>query len=106
MLTWHFERYRDLITKLKTRTDASGAPLLNSTLLAFFSGQGDAGSHADYNMQMFLAGRGGGRYKTGLTQDYRNSRDVGDVWLTILRDFGIDRPSFGKGTKPLVEIKP
>ncbi len=105
VLDWHFERYKDLITKLKSKTDINGAPLLDSTLLAFFSGQGDAGSHAKYNMQMFLAGKGGGRYKTGLVQDYRNSRDVGDMWLGILRDFGVDRMTFGKGSKPMSEIR-
>jgi hypothetical protein len=105
ILAFHFARFRELITKLKSKTDALGAHLLDSTLLTLFSGQGDAGSHADYNMQMFMAGKGGGRYKTGITYDYKNNRDIGDVWLTILRDFGVARTSFGKGNKVLNEIK-
>jgi hypothetical protein len=105
VLAWHFERYRELIAKLKARTDAGGVPLLDTSLLAFFSGQGDSGSHADYHLQAFLAGKGNGRYRTGLTHDYRNGRDLGDLWLMILRDFGVDRATFGKGSKVMSEIK-
>jgi hypothetical protein len=79
-----------------------GGSLLDSSLVFFSSEIEDGDAHRHTNMPILLAGRGGGAVAPGRHLRFTGSPDVGDLFLTILRAFGIQDATFGaNSTSPL-----
>lgn len=103
VLAYNFQKYVELVQKLKAVKDAAGVPLLDNTLLVFHTGFGDGTNHQPVNMHFFLAGKGAGKFRPGLAPQRVNG-DVGDLWLTIARAHGSTRTSFGNGKNVISNI--
>jgi hypothetical protein len=99
--TWEVETFAALLARLAAVQEPGGSLLDNA--LAFFSSEiEDGDAHRHTNMPILLAGRGGGAVLPGTHLRFTNNRPVDDLFLTVLRAFGIQDATFGeRGTTPL-----
>ncbi len=100
----HVKRFAAFVGKLRSASDEAGRPLLDSTAVLFGSGMGDANTHDNSNLPTLLAG---GRFRHGAHREIRREaaapRLLGDLYLTILHQFGIAADSFAGATHNLNE---
>ena len=77
--------------------------MLDNAVVFYSSDIADPNLHNHDDMPVLVAGRAGGALRTG--QHIRSSivgRTTGDLFLTLLGAFGIQRSTFGDfGTRPL-----
>jgi hypothetical protein len=122
---FYIDKFVYLMTKLKAMKEGNGTVLDNS-IIYFTSEFGDGFSHNMRDLPVVLAGKGGGKLKTGLHVDFPldpapgtgadgkgNPKDtqLASLHLSVLQCFGSPMASFGtddKGTpiatKPITEI--
>ncbi len=83
------------LDRLKATPDADGRPLLDSTVVLFGSGMGNASSHSSRNLPVLLAGGG---FRTGQHHRFeRNGRDgrpLCDLYVSILQKLGVETDRF------------
>ncbi len=96
----HMRLLSGFIDQLKTKFDANGEPLLESTLVLWGAGMGDASRHSNANLPIFLAG-GGLKHGSHVAIN-RNQLDaplLGDLYITMLQQMGIDCDSFSNANR-------
>ncbi len=91
----HVGRLAGFVEKLKSNQDAFGRPLLDSTTIVYGSGMGDANTHDNTNLPMLLVGGG---YRHGqhhrIDRKAANTRLLGDLYLTLMQQFGVRAEQF------------
>jgi hypothetical protein len=122
---FYVDRFAYLLGKLKNMKEGDKTVLDNSVVY-FTSEFGDGHTHNHRKLAMLVAGKGGGKLKTGLHVNYPldagagtgpdglgNPRDtqLGHLHLTTLACFGINQPTYGQddkgvpiANKPLSEL--
>lgn len=98
--TEHMRCLDRFLTQLKTKTDAEGRPLLDSTVVMFGTGMGDASRHSNRDLPTVVAG-GGFKHGRHIATDSQSDDPLllGDVFLTILRQMGIESDQFSNATR-------
>lgn len=99
------KEYRNLagfLDKLQSTTEA-GETLLARTQVLMASNLGDASAHAGDNLPVILAG-GGFRHRGHLAFDSRSNYPLSNVYLRMLRQFGVSAERFGCSTGVLSEL--
>ena len=91
----HLAKLKCFLDKLKSNTDAEGRPLLDSTVVVYGSGMGDANTHDNTNLPTLLVG-GGFRHGQHHRIDRKasNPRLLGDLFLTLMNQFGVEADQF------------
>ena len=85
--------------------DEGGRPLLDSTVVMFGSGMGNASSHSSRNLPIMIAGGG---FKTG--QHYRferhgrDGRPLCDLYVSMLQQLGVESDHFSTSKGNLNEL--
>ena len=83
------------LDRMKETKDADGRPLLDSTVVLFGSGMGNASSHSSRSLPILLAGGG---FKTGEHHQFeRNGRDgrpLCDLFVSVLQQLGVETDQF------------
>jgi hypothetical protein len=110
---FYVERFAYLLGKLKAMKEGDRTVLDNS-IIYFGSEFGDGHLHDHRKVALLVAGKAGGRWKTGLHVDYPPDPNAGTgvdgkgnpldtqlahLHLTTLRAFGINQPTFGVDEK-------
>ncbi|MCZ6671937.1 MAG: DUF1552 domain-containing protein [Verrucomicrobia bacterium] len=96
----HMKLLAGFLGQLKRKTDAEGKPLLDSTLVMWGSGMGDASRHSNASLPILLAGGG---LKHG--QHWSFDRDapgtplLGDLYITMLQQLGLETDRFSNATQ-------
>jgi hypothetical protein len=83
------EKFDYLLTKLKSYKDQNGS-LLDHSIVLFGSGMGHSDNHTAQRIPIVLAGKGGGKLKTGRYLRYSKNQELGRLHLSLLEKFGID----------------
>jgi len=89
------------IRKLKAEPDPSTqSNMLDSTLVLFGSGLGNASAHTNTNLPVLLSG---GKFKHGSHHmfDETQKTPLSNLWLSLLHKCGINEPNFGRSTGTL-----
>ena len=105
----HLRMFAAFVAGLREATDADGQPLLDSTLVVFGTGMGDASRHANEDLPILLAGGG---LRHGGFHDYRpeahearapgTARPVlSNLFVTLLRRMGVDAATFANSNGDL-----
>ena len=98
---WEVEQLVYLLQQMASVQEPEGS-LLDSSLVFFSSEIEDGDAHRHTNMPILLAGRGGGAVQPGQHLRFSGSPSVANLFLTVLRAFGIQDATFGEdGTAPL-----
>jgi hypothetical protein len=99
--TWEIEQFVYLLQQMASVTEPEGS-LLDSSLVFFSSEIEDGDAHRHTNLPILLAGRGGGAVLPGQHLRFSGSPPLANLFLTVLRAFGIQDATFGDdGTAPL-----
>jgi hypothetical protein len=97
--TFYAAQFSRFLKKLKETPDSDGQSLLQSTVVMFGSGMGNASAHSSRNLPIMVAGGG---FKNGSHHRFeRNGRDgrpLSDLFVTILQQLGIERDTFSTST--------
>ncbi|MCP4849689.1 MAG: hypothetical protein GY899_17265 [Verrucomicrobiaceae bacterium] len=88
--------------RLKVARDAEGQSLLDSTVVMFGSGMGNASSHSSRNLPIMIAGGG---FKHGKHHRFerqgRDGRPLCDLYVTILQQLGVETDRFSTSSANL-----
>jgi hypothetical protein len=99
----HMKCLDKFLTKLKEKKDGQDRSLLDSTIVLFGTGMGDASVHSNVDLPTLVAGGGfkhGSHIKTN-----RKSKDahlLGDLYISILNQMGIEAERFANATRKMV----
>lgn len=97
---WHMEKFDYLLNRMKSYKDHNGT-LLDHSIVLFGSGMGHSDNHTAQRIPVVLAGKGGGRLKTGRYLRYSENQDLSRLHLALMQQFGVDIESYGGATSPL-----
>ncbi len=101
--TWHVAQYAYLLEKLKSIKEGDGT-LLDNSLITFCSGLRDGNRHSPRNVPVVVAGKAGGKIKTGQHLVYEKNTPLANLYLSMLHAQNIERESFGDSTGVLPGI--
>jgi hypothetical protein len=117
---WYAQRFAHFLGKLKASKEGD-ATLLDSCAVLYTSEFGDGDDHYHWDLPVILAGRAGGKFRTGQHIVYPHSGSSGpsnktdmplaNLYLNILQAFGLNQSTFGTdgsnpyGQKPLGELQ-
>ena len=100
--TFYAAQFSRFLEKLKETPDSNGQSLLESTVVLFGSGMGNASSHSSRNLPIMVAG---GRLRSGSHHRFerhgRDGRPLSDLFVTILQQLGIEQDAFSTSTSNL-----
>ena len=91
----HVKRFAAFLEKLKAARDERDRPLLDSTVAVFGSGMGNANTHDNSNLPTVVAG-GGLRHGAHrrIERGGPAPRLLGDLYLTLMQQFGVEIERF------------
>jgi hypothetical protein len=100
--TFYAAQFSRFLKKLKETSDSDGQSLLESTVVMFGSGMGNASAHSSRNLPIMVAGggfRNGNHYR--FERNGRDGRPLSDLFVTILQQLGVQRDKFSTSTSNL-----
>lgn len=97
----HMRCLARFLDQLKTKTDAEGRPLLETTLVLSGTGIGDANAHVNNDLPTVLAGGG---LKHGQHIKAAEDQLLGDLYISLLQQLGTDVEEFSNATRNLNEV--
>ena len=102
--SWHLEQYAYFLEKLRGIKEGDKT-LLDNSMILFTSDLRDGNRHSPRNLPIVLAGKGGGKIKTGQNLIFEKDTPLANLYLTMLDVLNIEQDKFGDSTKILSEIK-
>ncbi|MGN6547932.1 MAG: DUF1552 domain-containing protein [Aureliella sp.] len=86
------------LKRLKETPDGEGANLLDNSLIVYGGAIRDGNRHDHHDLPLILAGRGGGRFKTGVHRRFPTETPLNNLFLTMLDTVGVHLKEFGDST--------
>lgn len=104
---YQMEQFARFVDKLKSIREAnSDGTLLDSTMVLFGSGMGDANSHTNNDLPIILAG---GRFRHGEHKVYPKASNqrvpLCNLFVSMLQRFGVETDQFSQGTGTLTGLE-
>lgn len=100
--TQHMRLLAGFLEQLKRKRDTEDRPLLDSTIVMWGAGMGDASRHSNTNLPILLAGGG---FEHGKHHAFdRNAADaplLGDLYITMLQQLGLEQDRFSNASRNL-----
>lgn len=100
----HVKRFANFLSKIDAAKDAAGRSLLDSTVVVFGSGMGDSNTHDNSNLPTLLVGGGfqhGQHHR--IERDPTNTRLLGDLYLTVMQQLGVNEEQFAGAKQNMSE---
>lgn len=103
----HVTRFGRFLDQLREKKDSQGQSLLESTIVLYSSGMGDANTHNNSNLPVLVAG---GAFKHGQyhaidrTKESSHTPLFGDLFITFMQQMGIERERFANATGNMNEF--
>ncbi|MCR9198826.1 MAG: DUF1552 domain-containing protein [Planctomycetaceae bacterium] len=99
---YYLTQLASLIDRLKTTKDREGRPLLDSTVVLFGSGMGNASSHSSRDVPVLVAGGGlkHGHHHS-FPKDNNQGTPLSNLYVTLLRQFGMETDRFASSAGDL-----
>lgn len=101
----HMRRFGRFLDQLKTKKDAEGRPLLDSTVVLLGTGMGDASRHANSDLPTLVAGGGFQHGKHIATE--RNAPEaplLGDLYITLMQQLGLEIDRFSNASRNMNQV--
>ncbi|MEM1348028.1 MAG: DUF1552 domain-containing protein [Myxococcota bacterium] len=93
-IDWCGAQFAKFLKKLDATPEGDGT-LLDNTLVLWSSEVAVGNTHSFNDMPLLFAGSAGGMMETGRYVQYSTPRSMNDVYIAVLKMFGIDEDSFG-----------
>lgn len=103
--TFYAVQFARFLAKLKETPAADGQSLLDSTVVMFGSGMGNASAHSSRNLPVMVAGGGlrHGKHHR-FERRGRDGRPLSDLYVTILQQLGVERDQFSNSNGNLNDL--
>ena len=98
--TYHVQMLAYFLEKMAATPDGDGS-LLDHSLIMYGSGMGNGNLHRHSDMPVLLAGKLGGKFKTGYHLDYKMDTPMANLLVAILDKAGVPIEKMGDSTGPL-----
>jgi hypothetical protein len=98
--TYHVQMLAYFLEKMAATPDGDGS-LLDHSLIMYGSGMGNGNLHRHSDLPVLLAGKLGGKFKTGYHYDYKMNTPMANLLVTILDKAGVPIEKLGDSTGPL-----
>jgi hypothetical protein len=98
--TYHVQMLAYFLEKMQATPDGDGS-LLDHSLIMYGSGMGNGNLHRHSDMPVLLAGKLGGKFKTGYHLDYKMDTPMANLLVAILDKAGVPIEKMGDSTGPL-----
>lgn len=102
---WHNEQVAYFLGRLKSITEADGRSLLDNSTIVYGSNLADGHQHDEKNLPILIAGRGGGKVKSGRAIDFQRDTSMSDLHLALLRQLDERVERFAESTSPMEELE-
>jgi hypothetical protein len=100
--SFYAAQFSRFLTKMNATPDSDGQSLLESTVVMFGSGMGNASAHSSRNLPIMVAGGG---FRNGNHHRFeragRDGRALSDLFVSILQQLGVERDKFSTSTSNL-----
>jgi hypothetical protein len=100
---WHVEQYGYLLDRLRSIREGDGT-LLDHSMILFGSGLRDGDRHSPKNIPIVVAGRGGGKLKTGRHLKFEPDTPLANLYLGMMNTMGVEASQFADSTREMSEI--
>lgn len=104
IVRWHTGQLAYLLDRLQSIPEGDGT-LLDNSMIFFGSSMSDGNLHTPYNLPILLAGRGGGKLRTGQHLAMPAKTPLCNVYVTLLDAMGVPVESFGDSTGHLEGLR-
>ncbi len=101
--TWHVEQLAYLLERLR-HCQEDDSNLLDRSMILFASDLSDGNAHNPHNLPVVLAGRAGGRLRTGRHLQYSPDTPLANLYVTMLTALGMDIQQFADSTGPMENV--
>jgi hypothetical protein len=100
---WHVAQYAYFLEKLKSFPEGDHT-LLDNSMIMFCSGMRDGNSHSSFNLPVVVAGKGGGKLKTGQNLLFKKETPLANLYYTMAQVLDIPIECFADSNGELSEI--
>lgn len=100
---WHMQQYAYFLEKLKSIPEGDGN-LLDNSMIMLGSGLRDGNRHSPRNLPILVAGKAGGKLKTGQNLQFAAETPLANLYLSMLHVLDIPTECFADSTGELCEI--
>lgn len=100
---WHVDIFARMLAKMDGIQEGNGT-LLDNSMILFGSSFSDGNRHDPDNLPILLAGQGGGTLKSGQHLAAEGQVPLCNVYLSMLRRYGIEIESFGDSNGELTGL--
>jgi hypothetical protein len=90
--------------KLKETEDVDGKSLLHNSMIVYGGCISDGDRHNHNDLPILLAGHGGGAFKPGRHVDLGEDVPLANLYLRMLKEFGLNEKRFGDSTGALSKV--
>lgn len=100
--TYYSTRFAGFLDLLKKTRDSEDRPLLDTTVVMFGSGMGNASSHSSRNLPIMVTGgglKGGSHHR--FERKGRDGRPLCDLYVSILQKLGVETDRFSTSSANL-----
>lgn len=94
---YHVQQFAAWVEKLKSIREGDST-LLDNSLIVYGSGLSDGNRHTHEDLPTLIAGRAGGRIRTGRHVVYRKETPMANLFLTMMDVMGVRMDHFGDST--------
>lgn len=101
---FYMQQYAYMLEKMASIEEANGSTLLDNTIFTYGSGLGDGTSHQYDNLPIIVAGKGGGKLKTGQHIQVSVGTPLANLWLTQARAMGVKLERFAESTETVSSL--
>ena len=102
IVTWHMQQLAYVLDKMAGLSEGDGhGSLLDNSMVLFGSTLKDGNRHDPHDLPLLLAGKGGGRIRTGRRIRYERDTPLCNLYLWMLKQFGVEQDHFGDSTAAL-----
>ena len=95
---FNLEQFEYLVKKMKAITESDGTSLLDNTLFTYGSGLGDGSTHQYSDLPIIVAGKGGGKFRSGGHLNCNEGTPLANLWLTQANIMGAEIQRFADST--------
>jgi hypothetical protein len=100
---WYVGQLAYFLERLKSIPDGE-SNLLDNSIIMFTSGLRDGNSHSSKNIPVIIAGKGGGKLKTGQNLKFKEETPLANLYLSLARVMNMRLSSFADSTGELSDI--
>lgn len=100
---WHMKQYAYFLEKLKSIPEGDGT-LLDHSMIMLGSGLRDGNRHSPRDLPIIVAGKAGGKLKTGQNLQFAKETPLANLYLSMLHMLDIPVECFADSTGELCEI--